>query len=76
MDMFFKKIETYDKIKFPQQANSTIGGIRRNCAYDKFFLANQTENYINFNPTSTYSKISFFFKNWTYDKIELTSRNV
>ena len=38
-----------------------VGGNRRNCAYGIFF-ANQTENYINFNPTST--------------KIELTSRSV
>ena len=58
VDMFFRKIATYDKVEFPQQANSMVGGTRRNCAYDKFFLANQTENYINFNPTST----NFFFK--------------
>ena len=59
--MFFKKIATYDKIKFPQQANSMVGGTRRNCAYDIFF-ANQTENYINFNPTSTKIAKSHFFK--------------
>ena len=73
--MFFKKIATYDKIKFPQQANSMVGGTRRNWAYD-FFFANQTENYINFNPTSTKIAKSHFFKKWTDDKIELTSRYV
>ena len=47
---FYTKIVTYDKIKFPQ-ANSMVGaeGVP---AYD-FFFANQTENDINFNPTST-----------------------
>ena len=38
VEMFFNKIATYDKIKFPQQANSMVGGTRRNCAYDNFFL--------------------------------------
>ena len=61
MDMFFKKIATYDKIKFPQQVNSMVGGTRRNCAYDIFF-GNQTESYINFNPTSTKIAKSHFFK--------------
>ena len=70
--MFFKKIATYDKIKFPQQANSMVGGTRRNCAYDNSFLANQPENYINFNPTLTKIAKSQFFKQWTYDKINLT----
>ena len=36
--MFFKKLATYDKIKFRQQANSKFGGTRGNCAYDMFFL--------------------------------------
>ena len=76
VDLFFEKIATYDKIKFPQQANSMVGGTRRNCAYNIFFFANQTENYINFNPTSTKIAKSHFFKKWIYDKIELTSRNV
>ena len=40
----------------------------------QYFLANQTENYINFNPISTKIAKSHFFKKWTYDKIELTSR--
>ena len=35
--MFFKKITTYDKIKFPQQANRMVGGTSRNCAYNNFF---------------------------------------
>ena len=30
----FKKISTYNKIKFPQQANSMVGGTRRN--WDNF----------------------------------------
>ena len=38
VDMFFKKIATYDKIKFPQQANNMVGGTRRNCADENFFL--------------------------------------
>ena len=76
MDMFFKKIATYDKIKFPQQANSMVGCTRRNCAYDKLFFANQTENDINFNLTSTKIAKSLFKKKWTYDKIELTARSI
>ena len=60
--MFFKKIATYDKVKFPQQANSMVGGTRRNGAFDNFFLAYQTENYINFNPTSTKIAKSYLFK--------------
>ena len=53
--MFYKKIATYDKIKFPQQAKLRLRQI---------FLANQLILLIdiNFNPTSTKIAISFFLK--------------
>ena len=71
--MFFKKIATYDKIKFPQQANSMVGGTRRNCAYDKYFW--QIKPKIILILIQLRAK-SHFFNKWAYDKRELTSRTI
>ena len=35
--VFQKNSDFYDKIQFPQQANSMVGGTRRNCACNKLF---------------------------------------
>ena len=74
VDMFSKKIATYDKINFPQQANSMVGGTRRNCAYDKLFWQIKPKIILILIQLGQKWQNLMFLKKWTCDKIDLTSR--
>ena len=74
MDMFSKKIATYNKIKFPQQANSMVWVTRRNCAYDKLFWQIKPKIILILIQLRQKLQNLIFLQKWTYNKIELTSR--